>query len=222
MKIKGPNSPAAVIDEPTMTDLGPATERLCALMAELPDQDLGRPTPCSEYSVGDLLDHLAGITVAFGGAAVKATGQSSTMGPWGEVAHLDPNWRTQLPQRLRNLATAWGNREAWTGTATVAGQQQPGEVTGVILLGELVVHGWDLARGAGLPFGVDRDELVPLYDLTRQTFGPAADPAARGPAFHPAVAVPADASMLDQTLGMLGRDPAWPPHPIEEAAWPSR
>jgi uncharacterized protein (TIGR03086 family) len=211
MKIKGQNSQAGVLDEPTMTDLDPATERLCALIADLSEQDLNRPTPCTEYSVGDLLDHLAGITVAFGGAAVKATGDSSTMGPWGDAAHLDPDWRTQLPQRLRNQATAWGNREAWTGTTRVAGQEQPGEVTGMILLGELVVHGWDLARGADLLFDVDHGGLVPLHDLVSQTFGPAADPAARGLAFQPAVAVPADASMLDQTLGMLGRDPTWTP-----------
>jgi hypothetical protein len=30
----------------------------------------------------------------------------------------------------------------------VAGGEVPGEVTGGIALGELVVHGWDLARGA--------------------------------------------------------------------------
>jgi uncharacterized protein (TIGR03086 family) len=211
MKIKAPNSSLGVLDEPTITDLDPATKRLCALIADLPEQDLSRPTPCTEYSVGDLLDHLAGVTVAFGGAAVKATGESSTMGPWGDASHLDPEWRTQLPQQLRNQAAAWGNRDAWVGTTRVAGQEQPGEVTGIILLGELVVHGWDLARGAGLPYEFDANGLIPLHGLISQTFGPTADPAARGEAFQPAVAVPADASMLDQTLGMLGRDPAWTP-----------
>jgi uncharacterized protein (TIGR03086 family) len=195
----------------TMTDLDPTTEQLCSLIEHLPDQDLSRPTPCTEYSVGDLLDHLAGVTVAFGGAAVKATGASSTMGPWGDAAHLEPDWPISLPQRLRDLATAWRSPGAWTGTARVAGQEQPADVTAIILLGELVVHGWDLSRGAGLPFAVDAAGLVPLHDLIRETFGPDADPAARGPAFQPAVSVSGDASMLDQTLGMLGRDPAWHP-----------
>jgi uncharacterized protein (TIGR03083 family) len=106
MKFKGQNSPCGVMDEPTMTDLDPATERLCALIAELPEHDLDRSTRCTDYSVGDLVDHLASITDAFGGAAVKATGASSTMGPWGDAAHLDPDWRTQLPGRLRNQAKA--------------------------------------------------------------------------------------------------------------------
>ena len=195
----------------TMTDLDPTTERLCTLIEDLPEQDLSRPTPCTEYTVGDLLDHLAGVTVAFGGAAVKSSGESSTMTPWGDASHLDPDWRTVLPQQLRDLATAWRNSEAWTGTARVGGQEQPGDITGIILLGELVVHGWDLSRGAGLAFDVDAATLVPLHDLICQVFGPASDPAARGPAFQPAVPVPSNASMLDETLGMLGRDPAWAP-----------
>jgi hypothetical protein len=39
---------------------------------------------------GDRLGHLAGVTVAFGGAAVKSRGESSTMGPWGTLTTSIP------------------------------------------------------------------------------------------------------------------------------------
>ena len=194
-----------------MTDLGPAADTLCALIAAVPDSDLTRPTPCTEYTVGDLLHHIAGVTIAFGGAAVKARGESADMGPWGDASRLDPDWRISLPRRVRALAEAWRDPQAWTGITRVGGTDQPGEVTGIILLGELVVHGWDLAKGTGLPFETDPSALARLYDLVRQTFGPDQHQAARGQAFGPAVPVASGAPALDQTLGLLGRDPAWSP-----------
>ena len=31
----------------------------------------------------------------------------------------------------------------------------PGEVAGMVALTEVVVHGWDLARATGQPYGID-------------------------------------------------------------------
>lgn len=191
-----------------ITDLGPANTRLCSLITSVPDADLGRPTPCTEYTVGDLLDHIAGVTIAFGGAAGKAGGAAANMGPSGDAANLVPDWRSSIPRRLTALVDAWRNPEAWSGMTRVGGQDMPAEVVGIITLGELVVHGWDLARATGQDFDPDPGTLVPLYNLVVKTFG-SGDNAARGPAFAPAVPVPSDAPMMDQVLGLLGRDPAW-------------
>jgi hypothetical protein len=46
----------------TITDLGPAATRLCAVIQSVADGDLARSTPCSEYAVGDPLDHRTGVT----------------------------------------------------------------------------------------------------------------------------------------------------------------
>ena len=81
-----------------VTNLDPATDCFCALIEAVPADDLGRPTPCTEYSVGDLLDHIRGVTVAWSGAAVKSSGDSSTMGPSGDSSNLEPAWRTSLPR----------------------------------------------------------------------------------------------------------------------------
>jgi hypothetical protein len=51
------------------------------------------------------------------------------MGPWGDASKLDPDWRTSLSLRLKALAEAWRDPEAWTGTTRVGGSDQPGEVT---------------------------------------------------------------------------------------------
>ena len=189
-------------------DLRPASARLSKLIDAVPDNALHSQTPCSSYCVGDLLDHVAGLTVAFGGAAVKAEGSSANMGPAGNASNLEPDWRVSLPQRLEDLASGWLDPTAWVGMTRVGGQDLPGEVAGTILFGELAVHGWDLAQSTAIPFEPDPVGLVSLLDLVRQAFGPGQD-AARGAAFGPAIPVPDDASMFDQVLGLLGRDPSW-------------
>lgn len=191
-----------------MIDLYPASTILSALIAEVPESSLGDPSPCSEYSVGDLLDHIAGITVAFGGAATKAGGEAATMGPQGDASNLDPQWRRSLPERLDTLARAWSDPQAWTGMTKVGGQDLPAEIAGIVTYGEMTVHGWDLARATGLSFAPDPVGLTPLLDIARQTFATGGD-AARGSAFGPAVPVADDAPVFEQVLGLLGRDPRW-------------
>ena len=189
-------------------DLGPGTERLSALIEGVSQDSLTASTPCTEYCVGDLLDHVAGLTIAFGGAATKATGESATMGPSGSASNLDRNWRVSLPQRLDELAQAWREPSAWQGMTRVGGQELPGEVAGTILFGELAVHGWDLARATAIPFEPDPGGVAPLFEVVSHAFGPGQD-AARGSAFAPAVPVPDDAPRFDRILGLLGRNPAW-------------
>ena len=41
-----------------MHDLLPTTRRLGALVQAVDDADLDAPTPCPDYTVGDLLDHI--------------------------------------------------------------------------------------------------------------------------------------------------------------------
>lgn len=190
-----------------MIDLYPVVARLSAVIGAVPADALGGPTPCSEYSVGDLLDHIAGITVAFGGAAAKATGESANMGPQGDASNLDPGWRTSLPGRLEDLAGAWRNADAWSGMTRVGGQDIPGEVAGVVTFGELAVHGWDLSRGTGIPFEPDPAGVPVLFELVQQMLGGQERPP--GGPFGPAVPVAEDAPIFEQALGLLGRDPGW-------------
>jgi uncharacterized protein (TIGR03086 family) len=193
-----------------MIDLYPAVARLSALIEAVPGDGLDRPTPCSDYSVGDLLDHIAGITVAFGGAAVKAEGETADMGPQGDASRLDTDWRVSLPERLGALGDAWQDPNAWAGMTRIGGRDIPGEVAGIVTFGELAVHGWDLSQATSVPFQPDPVGVEPLLALVHQTFESGQDPP-RGSAFGPAVAVGEDASTFDQVLGLLGRNPGWSP-----------
>src|SRR5579872_2565605 len=119
------------------TNLRPAADCMASLIAGVNDDDLGRATPCTAYTVADLLDHIDGVTVAFGAAAAKAGGEPSNMGPRGDGSSLPPDWRSSIPRHVAELADAWKRPEAWSGITRVGGQDQPAEFVGLFTLGEL-------------------------------------------------------------------------------------
>jgi uncharacterized protein (TIGR03086 family) len=81
----------------------------------------------------------------------------------------------------------------------------PAELIGGMVVGELVVHGWDLAKAVG---------VVPLWpdDVLAFLHGAAAGMAQQARdmgIFGPEVPVPADAPVLDRIVAITGRDPGW-------------
>src|SRR4051812_16441940 len=103
----------------TTLDFGPTTTSLAALVRGVSDDQLGEPTPSSGRSVGDLLDHIAGLTVAFTQAARKSAPPGGTS-PTADAAELPDDWRVVIPERLAELAEAWRDPAAYAGL-TMAG-----------------------------------------------------------------------------------------------------
>jgi uncharacterized protein (TIGR03086 family) len=194
----------------TVVDLEPATRRMAELIAGVPDELLGGPTPCPEYRLGDLVEHVGGLTVAFTAAATKATVGVGGTAPSGDASRLDADWRTRIPRDLVRLAEAWRDPEAWTGMTQAGGVDLPGEVAGLVALDELVIHGWDLARASGQPYDVDRELLEAVHGFVAQFSGPGNESSRNG-LFGPEVEVPPDAPLLDRVVSLAGRDPSWSP-----------
>ncbi len=196
----------------TVVDLTPATRRMAALLDGVADDALDRPTPCPEYRLGDLVEHVGGLSLAFAAAARKATDDlASQQGPSGDASRLGDDWRTRISRDLDDLAVAWRDPSAWTGMTQAGGIELPGEQAGIVALDELVLHGWDVARASGQPYDPDPALLEIVHDFVAQFSGPGMDEQREG-LFGPEVEVPADAPLLDRVLGLAGRDPGWSGH----------
>jgi uncharacterized protein (TIGR03086 family) len=188
-----------------MPDLGPAARQLASLLENIPDEQLTTRTPCTEYTLGDLIDHVSGLSLAFTAAAAKDTSQTGAA-PSGDAARLPADWHARIPQQLTALAEAWREPAAWEGTTQAGGIEFPGAIAGKIAMNELVVHGWDIAKATGQPFSCDPESLAACLDFVSLAAAEGGD--TDGP-FGPPVAVPADAAPLDRVIGLTGRDPAW-------------
>jgi len=184
-------------------DHGPAAQRLARIIEGIGDDALGAPTPCTDYTVGDVIDHVAGAATAFRGAARKETVEG---GPSADANHLAPDWRNHVPVDLEALAVAWRAPDAWTGMTRVGGVDLPGDVAGIVALGEIVIHGWDLAVATGQDARYDGPGVEALHEAVVhfRTAG------IEG-LFGPEVPVPDDAPLFDRVLGAAGRDPHWRP-----------
>jgi uncharacterized protein (TIGR03086 family) len=154
-----------------------------------PDQ-LGAPTPCTEYDVKGLLDHM----LHWGPALARAS------------RHSDGDAPPELEAQLAQLVAAWSVPAAWQGTTSMGGPQElPAHMIGAMAIGEVVVHGWDLARATGQRITWDEELLEFLYDEVAKTAELGREMQAYGAEFP----VPRDAPVLDRMLGLTGRDPQW-------------
>lgn len=186
-----------------MIDLGPAADEMAALLSKITDDQLSARTPCPEYSLGDLIDHVNGLSQAFTAAALK---QPIDATPSGDASRLDPDWRTRIPEHLAALALAWRSPAAWEGMTAAGGVDLPGEVAGRVALNELVVHGWDIARASDQTYTALESSVLGALEFVATV--PSSGPAREG-LFGPAVEVREDAPAVVKLLGLTGRDPFW-------------
>ena len=91
-----------------MIDLNPACEAMIKVLADVGDDRLTTPSPCTEFTVGDLIDHVdlvaqGATALALGSSERPATGYSYlSNSTWGKIA------LTELVVHGWDIATATG------------------------------------------------------------------------------------------------------------------
>ncbi|MFI7600612.1 TIGR03086 family metal-binding protein [Actinoplanes sp. NPDC049681] len=175
--------------------LTPALEPTLAVVRHIRPEQVEAPTPCADFTVRTLLAHLREWAPILAAAS-----------PAPPPSSPEPGRETGLEAGLTRLAAAWSSPAAWQGTATMSGgPEMPAAMVGGMVLGEIVIHGWDLARATGQEPRWEDEVLSFLHDEVART----ADLGREVKAYGPEVPVPPTASPLDRILGLTGRDPGW-------------
>jgi uncharacterized protein (TIGR03086 family) len=186
-------------------DLGPAARLTASVVAAVDDDALDRPTPCPDYSVRVMLAHLDGLSVAFTAAAEKDLGEMTDNAPEPLEQVLADGWRERIPAQLAALAHAWSDPSAWDGMTRAGGVDLPGEVAGLVALDEVVLHGWDLAKGTGQAYDPDPATAAIVHGFLTEGRKDEVPESL----FGPVVKIADDARTFDHALGLAGRDPDW-------------
>ncbi|MTD58845.1 TIGR03086 family metal-binding protein [Amycolatopsis pithecellobii] len=185
-----------------------AAARIATVVRGVSPRRLDAATPCPEYSVRRLINHLL-----YWSPIIEEVGLRKTSSPDrrddGTPDRTVGDWQGEYLGWLDRIVEAWAPAAAWAGTATVSGRQVPAATIGEKSLVELVVHGWDLARGTGQEYRCP-DALA--HVVKRVISDTAEETRALG-MFGPAVRVEGTAAALDQALAFSGRDPGWRAEP---------
>ena len=192
-----------------MIDLTATTDRTRAVAVGIAEDQLDASTPTGS-TVGEMVQHLMGLCVAFRDAAAKVDGPTTSTPPGPVSEPLPDDWRTRVDGLLGELAAAWQDAAAWDGATRAGGVDLPGEVAGLVALDEVLLHGWDLAVATGQPYEPTDAECEAVVPVVSPEPGDP-DGSGRGDLFGPVIEVPDDAPAFDRVLGLAGRDPRWTP-----------
>ncbi|MEV5708117.1 TIGR03086 family metal-binding protein [Actinoallomurus sp. NPDC052274] len=194
-------------------DLRPADERVVRtsveVVAKAGRDDLGRPTPCSAWTLGDLLAHM---TAQHHGFAAAARGDGADPAVW-RPRPLEADPVAAYAAAAEDVLAAFAGPDvldrAFALPEVGPGVTFPGAQAIGFHFIDYVVHAWDVARSLGLSYELDGDLAEDALRIALAVpggdyrLGP-------GASFRPELPAPADASPLDRILTALGRSPGWP------------
>lgn len=197
-------SPAADGVQPRPAEgLARAVAASTSIIAAVPDDAWGAPTPCTGWDARALVAHLVG-----GDLRVAALLHDRPAAEHEALDDLDPTGLAVAAARAGvDLLEGFGRPGALGRVLEVPAGALPGGAVLHLRTIEHLVHGWDLARATGAGAGV-LIELSDLADaelgLARAQLGAARDAGPFGPEQDPGP----DATGVDRLAAYLGRGPA--------------
>lgn len=188
---------ALVIDE-----LRRALDRTAAVVAAVSEDQLGLPTPCPDFDVRGLVNHLVAGNLMF---AAVANGDQLDLSVFDED-NLDDDPAAAYRRSAQATLAAWQRPGALD--ENLAFGNMPGDTVIRLHLTEELTHGWDLARATGQDAMMDPH----LAEIALEAMRKVPPDLVRGAQnFGPEVACDAGAPPHERLVAFLGRDPTATP-----------
>jgi uncharacterized protein (TIGR03086 family) len=179
----------------TLTPIVAADAALAAIqpvLRNLTASDGPKPTPCSDFTCQELVEHLMtslGQLAAMAGSSVEDPGTGSQENRVSVVA--------------AQTIDAWRSVDLDGTLPGPGGTEMPASFAAGILPMELLLHGWDLAQASGQSVRLSDEVVSYIASLSEPVIT-----SGRGSSFTDEVTVPDDASPMDRLAAFAGRTPA--------------
>ncbi len=192
-----PTDLSAGADTPRIDELSSAEATFTELqrvLHQIAADDLGKQTPCREFDIAALTDHLMNSITTIGGVA------GASFPPRDNTDSVE----RQIILAARPALDAWRKRGI-EGSVQLGPNEVPASVMAGILSIEFLIHAWDYAQVTG-------QTVDPTPELSEFVFGLAREiitPQGRtNVGFADPVDVPDDAPVFDRLIAFTGRAPS--------------
>jgi uncharacterized protein (TIGR03086 family) len=169
------------------------------LIEGVADDQWALPTPCSEFDVGALVDHILGWVQAF---AAGANGIRFEGDPTAHHRGVDP--AGEFRAAADSLVAGWAEHGLDRQVRFTSGEM-PGEMAFNMTVMEYFGHGWDLATATGQPVPYSEEQAAAALARAEATLPP--QYRGEGMPFGDQVEVPDSAPAADRLAAFLGRTP---------------
>lgn len=171
-----------------------------AVIAEITPTDAQRPTPCAEWDVHRLAQHIVGVVDR---AAAAPTGVSVDELPEFAEVPVEALGET-FDASVRTMHERWSSREAMETTIEVSWGTYPGAQFIGIFAAEILVHAWDLSVAIGVELDWPDDDARVHFEMSR--IGIPESPRDEFMPFDPVFRPGAEAPAIEHLVGWQGRD----------------
>ncbi len=178
-----------------------AIESTGRIIAGVQPGQLEDATPCTEWNLRALINHVIGGNWMF---AALLSGQPVDFdAPPPDFTALDP--AAAYADSAKAALAGWRAEGALDREVALPFGALPGAHALGLHVMDTTVHGWDIARASGQQAGIDPH----LAGIVLENVRAGVSPEMRGPGrpFQAEVPVAADAPVVDQLVGFLGRTP---------------
>ncbi|MDT9690187.1 TIGR03086 family metal-binding protein [Streptomyces sp. P9(2023)] len=164
-------------------------------------EQLGRPSVCADWTVRELVNHL--VLYSSHGLERRALREQLPEATVQRDFTADADWAEGYAAQLDRALAAWEKPEVWEGDVDTGHMTMPATVIASLIVKELTLHGWDLARSTGERFTVPDATGTFVLAVVEEH----AELYRRYEGFAAPVPVPENATDFERALATSGRDP---------------
>jgi uncharacterized protein (TIGR03086 family) len=178
-----------------------ALEQTRQVVARIPPEQYDLPTPCCDWDVRSVMNHLLGVLAMF---ETIPTGEADMAALSSD--HVGDDASKAYDALADSTLGAWSTEGVVDNPVSFPGSELPGDFATVMLAGDVFIHGWDLARATGQQVDWNEElaaDVLAWHEEAVRRF----PPELREQGFDPPVPVPDGADVMTRLIAFVGRQP---------------